>query len=184
MTQAYFIIPGLLLPTHEALCAVSPETLDILTRFTLGSETWTEQELAERHQTGSTHLIWCWRVLTRSREAMATAPYRWVTQGGPRLSGQIWRLSLLHCDKRGFVLGKASLNEEQQNQIYSALYPILYREGFTLQRWDEAFFLTRKSPWPVSSREAETLLGHPIPGVEGFLSDASHESENAAHLIE
>ena len=162
MTQAYFIVPGLLVPNRNVLKAIPPEAIACVEKLTQGAEDWTEQTLAESHQTGSAHLIWCWRVLTRSREAMATAPYRWVTQGGPRLSGQIWRLTLLHCDKNGGVLGKTSLTEAQQDRVYSVLYPLFQKEGFTLQRWDADFYLSRKTPWQVSVREVETLLGFQV----------------------
>lgn len=144
MTQAYFIVPGLLVPNRNVLKAIPPEAIACVEKLTQGAEDWTEQTLAESHQTGSAHLIWCWRVLTRSREAMATAPYRWVTQGGPRLSGQIWRLTLLHCDGNRGVLGKTSLTEAQQDCVYSVLYPLFQKEGFTLQRWDADFFFPEK----------------------------------------
>lgn len=184
MTQAYFIVPGLLVPNRNAWKAISSEAIACVEKLTQGAEDWTEQTLAGPHQTGSAHLIWCWRVLTRSREAMATAPYRWVTQGGPRLSGQIWRLSLLHCDKNGDVLGKAPLTEAQQNRVYSTLYPLFQKDGFTLQRWDADFYLSRKTPWPVSVREVETLLGHPIPSEEGFFSDKAENVTKALALLD
>ena len=184
MTQAYFIVPGLLVPNRNAWKAISSEAIACVGKLTQGAEDWTEQILAGPHQTGSAHLIWCWRVLTRSREAMATAPYRWVTQGGPRLSGQIWRLSLLHCDKNGDVLGKAPLTEAQQNRVYSTLYPLFQKDGFTLQRWDADFYLSRKTPWPVSVREVETLLGHSIPNEQGFFSDKAENVTKALALLD
>ncbi len=184
MTQAYFIVPGLLVPNRNAWKAISSEAIACVGKLTQGAEDWTEQILAGPHQTGSAHLIWCWRVLTRSREAMATAPYRWVTQGGPRLSGQIWRLSLLHCDKNGDVLGKAPLTEAQQNRVYSTLYPLFQKDGFTLQRWDADFYLSRKTPWPVSVREVETLLGHAIPNEQGFFSDKAENVTKALALLD
>lgn len=184
MTQAYFIVPGLLVPNRNAWKAISSEAIAGVEKLTQGAEDWTEQTLAGPHQTGSAHLIWCWRVLTRSREAMATAPYRWVTQGGPRLSGQIWRLSLLHCDKNGDVLGKAPLTEAQQNRVYSTLYPLFQKDGFTLQRWDADFYLSRKTPWPVSVREVETLLGHAIPNEQGFFSDKAENVTKALALLD
>ena len=184
MTQAYFIVPGLLVPNRNAWKAISSEAIACVEKLTQGAEDWTEQTLAGPHQTGSAHLIWCWRVLTRSREAMATAPYRWVTQGGPRLSGQIWRLSLLHCDKNGDVLGKAPLTEAQQNRVYSTLYPLFQKDGFTLQRWDADFYLSRKTPWPVSVREVETLLGHAIPNEQGFFSDKAENVTKALSLLD
>ena len=184
MTQAYFIVPGLLVPNRNAWKAISSEAIACVEKLTQGAEDWTEQTLAGPHQTGSAHLIWCWRVLTRSREAMATAPYRWVTQGGPRLSGQIWRLSLLHCDKNGDVLGKAPLTEAQQNRVYSTLYPLFQKDGFTLQRWDADFYLSRTTPWPVSVREVETLLGHAIPNEQGFFSDKAENVTKALALLD
>lgn len=184
MTQAYFIVPGLLVPNRNAWKAISSEAIACVEKLTQGAEDWTEQTLAGPHQTGSAHLIWCWRVLTRSREAMATAPYRWVTQGGPRLSGQIWRLSLLHCDKNGDVLGKAPLTEAQQNRVYSTLYPLFQKDGFTLQRWDADFYLSRKTPWSVSVREVETLLGHAIPNEQGFFSDKAENVTKALALLD
>lgn len=184
MTQAYFIVPGLLVPNRNAWKAISSEAIACVGKLTQGAEDWAEQILAGPHQTGSAHLIWCWRVLTRSREAMATAPYRWVTQGGPRLSGQIWRLSLLHCDKNGDVLGKAPLTEAQQNRVYSTLYPLFQKDGFTLQRWDADFYLSRKTPWPVSVREVETLLGHAIPNEQGFFSDKAENVTKALALLD
>ena len=184
MTQAYFIVPGLLVPNRNAWKAISSEAIACVEKLTQGAEDWTEQTLAGPNQTGSAHLIWCWRVLTRSREAMATAPYRWVTQGGPRLSGQIWRLSLLHCDKNGDVLGKAPLTEAQQNRVYSTLYPLFQKDGFTLQRWDADFYLSRKTPWPVSVREVETLLGHAIPNEQGFFSDKAENVTKALALLD
>ena len=184
MTQAYFIVPGLLVPNRNAWKAISSEAIACVGKLTQGAEDWTEQILAAPHQTGSAHLIWCWRVLTRSREAMATAPYRWVTKGGPRLSGQIWRLSLLHCDKNGDVLGKAPLTEAQQNHVYSTLYPLFQKDGFTLQRWDADFYLSRKTPWSVSVREVETLLGHAIPNEQGFFSDKAENVTKALALLD
>ena len=159
MTQAYFIIPGLLRESKEALDATDPTVVAALNALLKGAEPPAEQTLVPTHLSGSTHLAWSWRVLTRSNETFATAPYRWAMLGGPRFAGEIWRLSILRKDEKGRIAGFFSGNEKASEAISVALRGELQKEGFTLQRWDSSFFLTRKKPWRLTAREAETLVG-------------------------
>ncbi len=159
MTQAYFIIPGLLREKKGVSDALDPTALAALSTLLKGAEAPAEQTLVPEHMSGSTHLAWSWRVLTRSNEAFATAPYRWTMLGGPRFAGEIWRLSILTKDEKGHVAGFFSGDEKASEAISVALRSELQKEGFTLQRWDSSFFLTRKKPWGLTAREAETLIG-------------------------
>ena len=47
MTQAYFIVPGLLVPNRNVLKAIPPEAIACVEKLTQGAEDWTEQTLAE-----------------------------------------------------------------------------------------------------------------------------------------
>ena len=176
MTQAYFIIPRLLRESKETADAVDPTVTAALSALLKGAEAPAEQTLVPSHMSGSTHLAWCWRVLTRSIEPFATAPYRWAMLGGPRFAGEIWRLSVLTKDESGRIAGFFSGDEKASEAISVALRGELQKEGFTLQRWDSSFFLTRKTPWGITAREAETLVGS-LP-TEANLQ--SSESEAAA----
>lgn len=159
MTQAYFIIPGLLRENKETAEAADTAVVAALSALLKGAETPAEQTLVPAHMSGSTHLAWCWHVLTRSTEIFATAPYRWAMLGGPRFAGEIWRLSVLTKDEKGRIAGFFSGDEKASEGISVALRGELQKEGFTLQRWDSSFFLTRKTPWGITAREAETLVG-------------------------
>ena len=43
MTQAYFIVPGLLVPNRNAWKAISSEAIACVGKLTQGAEDWTEQ---------------------------------------------------------------------------------------------------------------------------------------------
>ncbi len=161
MTQAYFIIPNLLYPSKDLLLSETEKSLTSLKALLKGAEEPISQTLCEAHQSGSVDLAWCWKVLTRSKETFATAPYRWLMHGGPRLAGEIWRLNLLSLNNDA-VCGFFNPTEEAIEKISFALRAPLSQAGFVLQRWDASLYLTRKTPWDVTTREAETLLGKSI----------------------
>jgi len=161
MAQTYLLIPGLLLP-KSATAALSDTTLQLLGKLTAGCAAPLEQALCAPEQSASPHLVWTWRVLTRSSKPFATAPYRWLIDNGPRLGGEIWRLTFFSTSPTGQVKCRSTLNEAQIETLCLALRVPLAEAGFTLQRWDKMLYLTRKHPWGVIVREAETLYGQTL----------------------
>lgn len=179
MTQAYFIIPGLLLSSKKAAGSLSSKTLDAINWLTKGASDPVKQTLCLPYRKGSTHLAWCWKVLTRSNRPFATAPYRWIMQGGPRLAGEIWRLPILRENHRAETVGFSNLAEAAVEKIAVNLRPVLQEEGFILQHWDSSLFLTRKTPWGISACETETLVGKKFPGTEALDSPKDERLQQA-----
>ncbi len=177
MTQAYFIIPNLLYPRKDLLLSESVKALTSLKALLKGAEGPISQTLCKTHHSGSVDLAWCWKVLTRSKETFATAPYRWLMLGGPRLAGEIWRLNLLSLNGNA-VCGFFNPTEDAIEKISFALRSPLSQTGFVLQRWDASLYLTRKTPWGISTREAETLIGRTIS--ENDLSSLKEGASKAA----
>ncbi len=180
MTQAYFIIPNLLYPSKDLLRSESEKSLTSLKAILKGAEEPICQTLCEAHHSGSVDLAWCWKVLTRSKETFATAPYRWLMLGGPRLSGEIWRLNLLSLND-GVVCDFFDPTEQAIETISLALRAPLSQAGFVLQRWDASLYLTRKTAWGVTTREAETLVGKSIS--EHDFSSQENSAESAWEVL-
>ncbi len=158
----------------------SEKSLASLKALLKGAEDPICQTLCEAHQSGSVSLAWCWKVLTRSKEPFATAPYRWLMLGGPRLAGEIWRLNLLSL-KGDAVSGFYSPTEDAIEKISLALRAPLSEAGFVLQRWDASLYLTRKTPWGITTREAETLIGRAF--LENDLSSRDDSKKSAWEVL-
>lgn len=174
MEQAYFLIPGLLL-NSEARTHLSDTTIQRLTEMTRGiTAASTYQVLSSSSRKKSPHYQWLWSVLTQKNFPYATAPFRWLQMQGPMLGGEIWRLSLTKTQNNAFTTAVA-LSEASAELVASTLTQSLVQAGFTLQRWDKALFLTRKTPWGVTAREFETLYRE-TPTLEDAIEPISDSS--------
>lgn len=152
MAQAYFLIPGLLLD-EKAVLSLSENAFENLQKLTAGcaGEVLT-QTLAGKGNAFGTHFVWAWKVLTKKPLPFSTAPYRWLLDEGPRLGGEVWRLTLYTENAARYTP-----TESEVETLARTLAEPLTQTGFTLQRWDTTLFLTRKTPWGFMTREFETL---------------------------
>lgn len=180
MTQAYFLVPGLLLD-QAARSALSEKTLALASQL---SSSLASDPLMQELGTGvfdrSVHLCWLWSVLMKQSLPPQTAAYAWPVDQGPQLcSNDVFRLYPVYRDEKG-VIGTVSLNESSVEAFYKLVGPVFDRLGFKLQRWDKVFYLTRKDNWGVALRPFEALVGHARDfrvDIEG-LSQEADQKEN------
>lgn len=152
MSQAYFLIPGLLLP-HEAQSVITPSSLAAASTLTAAVKgDFTRQTLVSGPLACSVHLAWTWRVLTRRPLPFSSAPFAWLIDDGPDLTSEIWSLHVFHREPDGRVVA-ADLSEETVEAVCQTLRRPLSERGFTLQRWDKIFYLTRQTGWGVMTPE-------------------------------
>lgn len=179
MTQAYFLIPGLLLPTH-AKDHISNTTLERLTELSKGlCGDPISQQLDTGVYSDSVHYVWAWKVITRRPFAPALAPFRWLMDHGPELLAEVWQLHLAHRDALGRLVDVEPLLDEATTEaLCRFLTPLLRHEGFVLQRWDTRLYLTRKSDWGVRVRPWRTLM-HSSPDARRFEDLDGGDSERA-----
>lgn len=159
MTQVYFLIPGLILPTH-AKDQIDAQTLDLATSLTKGlnGELLTQQ-LDTGVYTNAVQYVWAWKVITRRPFAPALAPFRWLMDHGPELLSEVWRLHFGHRQDTGCVTDiDSALDEETIERVCRLLTAPLRERGFVLQRWDNRLYATRKSDWGVRVRPWSTYL--------------------------
>lgn len=159
MTQAYFLIPGLLVP-EAARSAIRPDTLSLLDELTesLVDEPM-EQRLAQQSLSGTPEDVWLWTVLTRQTCPPQRAPFVWAMDIGPQFSGEVWRMHLGHIDAEGLVSAIPELTDQEVETLSRRLRAVLKQCGFNLQRWDHIFYLTRQSPWGIHTRDWRTING-------------------------
>ena len=148
MPIAYFVIPGLLLPANAE---VSDEALALAGRFSATVKgDIVRQTFVAGPQAGSTHLAWVWRVVTRRSLPFSSAPFAWLIDDGPDLTSEIWSLTFF-SDTDG--INDVLLTDDTVEALCAAMRRPLQDRGFTLQRWDRTFYLTRKSGWGVITPE-------------------------------
>lgn len=159
MSQAFFLIPGLLLP-ESARGALDGTLSAAAPLFSRLSDEPMQQDLAQGIDSGCTHLLWAWAVITRKPFPVATAPYRWLIAQAPDTATEIWHLTLAHSDDAGRLeeLPRA-LTGSELDTVCERLRSRLDDAGFWLQRWDNSLFLSRKKDWGVRTRPWETLRG-------------------------
>ena len=151
MTQVYFLIPGLLLP-EAARPFLSAETLAVAGRITRAAAgDAVTQVLTAGPAAASVHLAWLWRVLTRKPLPFASAPYAWLMDQGPELSGEIWRMHFAHDDGTALTDLDGRITNDAAESLAQLLRAPLDQAGFVLQRWDQTFYLTRKTDWGVEA---------------------------------
>lgn len=151
MTQVYFLIPGLLLP-EAARPFLSAETLAVAERITRAAAgDAVTQVLTAGPAAASVHLAWLWRVLTRKPLPFASAPYAWLMDQGPELSGEIWRMHFAHDDGTALTDLDGRITNDAVESLAQLLRAPLDQAGFVLQRWDQTFYLTRKTDWGVEA---------------------------------
>lgn len=176
MAQAYFLIPGLLLP-QRAFARLSQETRTALAQLTLGATDEVQtQTLSRGVFSRATHDMWVWRVLCSRPSFPPIAPYVWHTELELVFASEVWRLDVGTRTSSGIAaIAQKELTEPLIEEICSRLIKPLAAEGFTLQRWDSVLYLTRRSNWPVATRPWSTMTtGHrayerdiePAPGAE------------------
>ncbi len=152
MSQAYFLIPGLLLPP-DVRPSVSPETLQTAARLTKNVKgALVRQTLVAGPQAGSPHLAWLWRVVTRRDLPFSSAPFAWLIDDGPDLTSEIWSLVFFAAGADGRP-EPLSLDDDAVERLCLATRKPLAARGFTLQRWDRTFYLTRQTGWGVMTPE-------------------------------
>jgi hypothetical protein len=176
MSQAYFLIPGLLLP-QQAFERLSASTLSALEQLTLGQTAEVmSQTLSSGVFTRAVHDMWVWRVLCSRPSFPPIAPYVWHTELELVFASEVWRLDIGTRTADGIrALPDAALTDDLIETICARLLKPLASEGFTLQRWDKTLYLTRRNNWPVATRPWSTLtVGHrpderdiePAPGAQ------------------
>ncbi len=152
MSQAYFLIPGLLLPPG-AREGVSPETLQAAARLTQSVKgAPVRQTLATGPLAGSPHLAWLWRVITRRDLPFSSAPFAWLIDDGPDLTSEIWLLVFFATNESG-AREELTLDDDAVEHLCQLTRKPLEARGFTLQRWDHTFYLTRQTGWGVMTPE-------------------------------
>ncbi len=180
MTQAYFLVPGLLLD-ESARSAISEKSLALASEL---SSSLAGDPLMQELGTGvfdrSVHLCWLWSVLMKRNLPPQTAAYAWPVDQGPQLcSNDVFRLYPVHKDTAG-VVAPLALNEETVETFYKLVTPVFDALGFKLQRWDKVFYLTRKDNWGVALRPFEALVGHARDfalDIEGLAEDAVQKED-------
>lgn len=176
MTQVYFLIPGLILP-DSALAHISDETLGQLTGL---SEGLSQEPIVQTFDNGvfsrAVHLSWAWSVITRKPLPARTAPFFWLMDHGPALATEVWRLDLTTTDSEGRVHAVKGPSSATVEEVSLRLTPALLAEGFTLQRWDETLYLTRKNDWNALTRPMDSLEGR----IRDFAADVEGEAADAA----
>lgn len=168
-TQAYLLVPGLIIPegARNQIPTQALECVSSLSENLAGDVL--RQEIGEGVFSRSAHLTWLWSVLMRQSPPAQCAAYSWPVKQGPQLfSNDVFELHLAHVDGAG-ILHAAMLTDEQIESLSVVITPVLAQEGFTLQRWDAEFFLTRKTPWNVVAR--------PFEAMTGFVRDYSRDLE-------
>ncbi len=184
MTQAYFLVPGLLLD-EAARNSVSKEALVMAGKLSesLAGEVLA-QELSEGVFSRSVHYSWLWSVLMRRALPAQTAAYAWPVDQGPQLcSNDVFGFYPAHMDEAG-VIHAVDLTDEAVEKVALALTAPLNRLGFMLQRWDRVFYLTRKNNWGVALRPFKALVGYRRDfktDIEG-LSEACEEKESQRQM--
>lgn len=160
MTQAYFLVPGLLLD-ESVKDRLSKETLELAGRLStnLASDP-IAQELGEGVFSRSNHLSWIWSVLMRRALPPQTAAYAWPVDQGPQFcSNDVYNLNAAHIDEAG-VVHAVELSDAAVEALAKCITPALTRMDFKLQRWDKVLYLTRKDTLSVYARPFEALVGH------------------------
>ena len=151
MSQAYFLFPGLLLP-EEARPHLSTETLAVADRLSSAVKgNVVRQTLVAGPLTGSVHLAWVWQVVTRRPLPFSSAPFAWLIDDGPDLTSEIWSLTCFTTEN-GRPADIALTDDTVENLAVLLRRPLEER-GFTLQRWDKTFYLTRQTGWGVVAPE-------------------------------
>ena len=151
MSQAYFLIPGLLLPA-DARSKITAETLTVADRFSAAVKgDPIRQTLVAGPLTGSVHLAWVWQVVTRRPLPFSSAPFAWLIDDGPDLTSEIWSLTCF-TSAAGHP-ADITLTDDTVEALSVLLRRPLEERGFTLQRWDKTFYLTRQTGWGVVAPE-------------------------------
>ncbi len=152
MSQAYFLIPGLLLPPG-AREGVPPETLQAAARLSKSVKgAPVRQTLVTAPLAGSPHLAWFWRVVTRRGLPFSSAPFAWLIDDGPDLTSEIWSLVFFATNESG-APEELTLDDDAVERLCQLVRKPLEARGFTLQRWDRTFYLTRLTGWGVMTPE-------------------------------
>ncbi len=162
MAQAFFLIPGLLVP-QQVFERLTESTVTQLEQLTLGlSSEPVTQTLSSGVFTRATHDMWVWRVLCSKPSFPPIAPYVWHTELELVFASEVWRLDVGVKTAQGIEgIDESELTEELIENICARLVKPLAAEGFTLQRWDKVLYLTRRDNWPVGTRPWPTLtVGH------------------------
>ena len=161
MSQAYFLFPGLLLP-EEARAHLTTETLSAAERFSGAVKgDVVRQTLTAGPLAGSVHLAWVWQVVTRRPLPFSSAPFAWLIDDGPDLTSEIWSLTCF-TEENGRPTD-ITLTDDTVEDLSVLLRRPLEERGFTLQRWDKTFYLTRQTGWGVVAPEWPVIHAGLVP---------------------
>lgn len=167
MSNAYFLIPGGLLPPKAASEALDAEARQSLEELLGDCRASAPQQLAQGLLlpfARCTHHLWFWAAVTRARTTPAHAGYEWLAENGPALAGEVWSVTPCRLrDGRTAGLGGSPLTPQEVEQCSPALRAVLEKSGFVLQLWDAEWYATRKQDWEVVAR--------PWRCQEGFAAD-------------
>lgn len=178
--QAFFLIPGLIVPAH----ARAHITADALKCLSALSDNLASEALLQAIGTGvfsrSAHLSWLWSVLMKQAGPAQTAAYAWSVQQGPQLvSNQVYALHVAHLDAQS-RLWPVTLTADLIEHICSVLRPELDAAGLTLQRWDATLYATAKRASAVVARPFEAMLGQ----VRDFSQDLQPLGQEGIHAAQ
>lgn len=189
MTQAYFLVPGLLLD-ESVRGNISQKSLAKADKLSssLASDPLM-QELGTGVFSRSVHLCWLWSVLMKKDLPPQTAAYAWPVDQGPQLcSNDVLGLHPAHINDKG-VVQSVEMTEAAIESFSKCLTPALNDLGFKLQRWDKVLYVTRKDNWGVAFRPFETLVGQvrslslDIEGLSDNASEKETQRQTAAKAI-
>ncbi|MCF0253772.1 MAG: hypothetical protein HUK26_05505, partial [Duodenibacillus sp.] len=179
MTQCYVLLPGLL-PPAGARSEVTASALAAAGKLSARlSDAPTAQRYGAGVFTGALHEIWAWSVLARKPLPAASAPFAWLEDLGPELATQVWRLTLFAEGGRGLEPARLPLPEGVRDALYARLARAFDACGCVIQRWDDAFWVTRKRPWRIAARPWRTFAGRaadPAADTEAAGEDAARSA--------
>lgn len=151
MTQVYFLIPGLLLP-EAARPFLSAETLAVAGRITRAAAATPSRRCslpALRQQV----CIWrgsggCLRE-SPCRLPQLPTPGLWIR--GRNFRAKSGACTLLTMTARHLRTWTGRITNDAAESLAQLLRAPLDQAGFVLQRWDQTFYLTRKTDWGVEA---------------------------------
>ena len=156
MNSAYFLIPGLRLPS-ELLSNGCDIDFSSLLHLAEGAEDVIAQELVhDPVLDGAAHLVWLWQVIGKRSGMPETAAFEWEADGGPAMGAQTWRLHSVHEEirdsKQILRKPKEDLTAQERDELHDEMLACVREFGFQLQQWADRWYLTRNKDWELFVR--------------------------------
>ena len=182
MTQAYFLIPGLILP-DSAKNELDASTLAVADALSSNlADEPIGQNFSRNVFARAVHLQWAWSVITRRKTLPHVTAFSWLMDQGPMLATEIWQLHLANRDASGVMTGIKIADETLIEAVSMQLTRPLLKHGFVLQRWDTTLYLTRKSDWGVAAAPWCTIRNTATPADMALQGLAQDEKEAQSAL--